>query len=159
MTSLDLSSFNTSRVTNMSCMFYFSDYLQTIYVGDDWSTDAVTSSSNMFTGCDRLVGGKGTTWKSSNPSDKTYARIDGGTSNPGYFTAARTGYACYNPTAKMLAFYFNDLRSYHEGRGETTYDLNQGSAKPGWYTDGTYAEVTRVHFDPSFINARPQSTY
>jgi surface protein len=59
----------------------------------------------------------------------------------------------------MLAFYFDDNRSYHEGRGETTYDLNQGSAKPGWYTDGTYAEVTRVHFDQSFANARPKSTY
>jgi surface protein len=159
LTSLDLSSFNTSQVTNMYKMFWSSNNLKTIYVGDGWSTDAVTSSDYMFTACDRLVGGKGTTWKSSNPSDKTYAHIDGGPSNPGYFTAARTGYASYNPTAKLLAFYFDDKRSYHEGRGETTYDLNQGSAKPGWYTDGTYAEVTRVHFDQSFINARPKSTY
>ena len=28
----------------------------------------------------------GTTWDSSNPKDKTYAHIDGGPSNPGYFT-------------------------------------------------------------------------
>lgn len=28
-----------------------------------------------------------TVWASSNPRDKTYAHIDGGTSNPGYFTA------------------------------------------------------------------------
>ena len=159
LTSLDLGTFNTSQVTNMYKMFWDSNNLQTIYVGDGWSTDAVTSSDHMFSGCEHLVGGKGTTWKSSNPTDKTYAHIDGGTSNPGYFTAARTGYASYNPTAKMLAFYFDDKRSYHEGRGETTYDLNQGSAKPGWYTDGTYAKVTRVHFDPSFINARPKSTY
>ena len=159
LTSLDLGTFNTSQVTNMYKMFWDSNNLQTIYVGDGWSTDAVTSSDHMFSGCEHLVGGKGTTWKSSNPTDKTYAHIDGGTSNPGYFTAARTGYASYNPTAKMLAFYFDDKRSYHEGRGETTYDLNQGSAKPGWYTDGTYAEVTRVHFDQSFANARPKSTY
>ncbi|MCI7559653.1 MAG: hypothetical protein MSS76_06005 [Clostridium sp.] len=32
-----------------------------------------------------LVGGLGTTYNSSYV-DKTYARIDGGTSNPGYFT-------------------------------------------------------------------------
>jgi hypothetical protein len=32
------------------------------------------------------VGGQGTTWNESNPTDKTYAHIDGGTSNPGYFT-------------------------------------------------------------------------
>ena len=40
----------------------------------------------MFTGCTSLVGGQGTAYNSSNPKDKTYAHIDGGTSNPGYFT-------------------------------------------------------------------------
>ena len=159
LTSLDLSSWDTSNVTGMSYMFFDCGNLQTIYVSDGWSTDAVTSSGYMFTGCDRLVGGKGTTFNLQNPTDKTYAHIDGGPSNPGYFTVGGGGYASYNPTAKLLAFYCDDKRSYHEGRGETTYDLNQGSAKPGWYTDGTCAKVTRVHFDPSFINARPKSTY
>ena len=32
------------------------------------------------------MGGQGTTYNSSNPTDMTYAHIDGGTSNPGYFT-------------------------------------------------------------------------
>ena len=40
----------------------------------------------MFDVCHSLVGGKGTTYSSSNPKDKTYAHIDGGTSNPGYFS-------------------------------------------------------------------------
>ena len=158
LTELDLSSFNTSRVTDMHRMFFECENLKTIYAGDGWNTDAVTSYDYMFYKCPKLVGGRGTTYDARH-DDKSYAHIDGGPSNPGYFTAARTGYASYNPTAKLLAFYCDDLRSYHEGRGETTYDLNQGSAKPGWYTDGTYAEVTRVHFDPSFINARPKSTY
>ena len=43
----------------------------------------------MFNSCNakitNLVGGAGTTYNSSK-IDKTYARIDGGTSNPGYFT-------------------------------------------------------------------------
>ena len=60
--------------------------LRTIYVGSGWSTAAVTSSSDMFFNCTSLVGGQGTTYSSSNPTDKTYAHIDGGTSNPGYFT-------------------------------------------------------------------------
>ena len=158
LTELDLSSFNTSRVTDMHRMFFECENLKTIYAGDGWNTDAVTSYDYMFYKCPKLVGGRGTTYDARH-DDKSYAHIDGGPSNPGYFTAARTGYASYNPTAKMLAFYFDDNRSYHEGRGETTYDLNQGSAKPGWYTDGTNAKVTRVHFDPSFINARPKSTY
>ena len=46
----------------------------------------MTYSSDMFTGCTSLVGGQGTAYNSSNPKDKTYAHIDGGTSNPGYFT-------------------------------------------------------------------------
>ena len=45
----------------------------------------VTSMSYVFTGSSNLVGGAGTTYNSSYIA-KTYARIDGGTSNPGYFT-------------------------------------------------------------------------
>ncbi|MBR6947651.1 MAG: BspA family leucine-rich repeat surface protein, partial [Muribaculaceae bacterium] len=86
LTSLDLSSFNTSNVTMMSSMFYNCPDLRTIYVGSGWSTAAVTGSANMFFNCTSLVGGQGTTWNESNPTDKTYAHIDGGTSNPGYFT-------------------------------------------------------------------------
>ena len=86
LTSLDLSHFNTSKVTYMNKMFEGSTNLRTIYVGSGWSTAAVTSSTNMFNNCTSLVGGQGTTWNSSNPTDKTYAHIDGGTSNPGYFT-------------------------------------------------------------------------
>ena len=85
LTSLDLLSFNTSNVTNMSQMFYRCKTLTTIYVGEGWSTEAVTDSEDMFFGCSSLVGGKGTTYFSSH-SNASYAHIDGGTSNPGYFT-------------------------------------------------------------------------
>ncbi len=40
----------------------------------------------MFSECSKLKGGQGTTWNSSNPTDETYAHIDGGSNNPGYFT-------------------------------------------------------------------------
>ncbi len=86
LTNLDLSHFNTSKVTDMWAMFYHSYNLRTVYVGNGWSTAAVTNSAIMFSDCTSLVGGQGTTWKSSNPTDKTYAHIDGGPSNPGYFT-------------------------------------------------------------------------
>ena len=86
LTSLDVSGFNTAKVTDMRYMFAGCPSLQTIYVGNDWSTAAVTESSNMFTNCFNLVGGKGTTYD-ANHIDKAYAHIDGGTSNPGYFTA------------------------------------------------------------------------
>jgi hypothetical protein len=72
-------------------MFYNCPDLRTIYVGSGWSTAAVTTSTNMFYNCSSLVGGQGTTWNESNPTDKTYAHIDGGPSNPGYFTAKNAG--------------------------------------------------------------------
>ena len=90
LTSLDLSSFNTSKVTNMSNMFGGCTHLITVYVGNGWSTAAVTNSTYMFYDCTSLVGGQGTTYDYSH-SDKTYAHIDGGPSNPGYFTAKNAG--------------------------------------------------------------------
>jgi surface protein len=164
LTSLDLSSFNTSKVTDMSRMFWDNRNLRTIYVGNGWSTATVTSSNDMFYNCTSLVGGQGTTYNSSNPMDKTYAHIDGGTSNPGYFTAEGDApwtnpdeaYACYTPSYTTLTFYYDNQRSSRPG---TTYDLNTGNNEPAWETDGTNASVTQVVFDPSFADARPTTTY
>ena len=85
LTSLDLSNFNTAKVISMENMFRSCTSLTTIYAGDEWSTAAVSQSNNMFTGCTNLVGGKGTTYD-ENYVDVAYAHIDGGPSNPGYFT-------------------------------------------------------------------------
>ena len=84
-TTMDLSSFNTSNVIEMEFMFNSCGNLKAIYASDNFSTNAVTLANNMFTGSSNLVGGAGTTYNSSFV-DKTYARIDGGTSSPGYFT-------------------------------------------------------------------------
>ena len=88
LTKLDLSSFNTAQVTDMGSMFGFCQHLQTICVGDDWSTAAVTNSDYMFTKCTNLVGGAGTTYD-ENHIDASYAHIDGGPSNPGYLSQKR----------------------------------------------------------------------
>ena len=85
-TTLDLSNFNTSNVTEMSYMFNALINLKTIYASDRFVTTSVTNSDNMFLYCTSLVGGQGTTYDSTKV-DKTYARIDGGTSSPGYFTS------------------------------------------------------------------------
>ena len=50
-----------------------------------WNTDNVSSSGKMFELCKNLKGGHGTSYDSAH-TDKAYARIDGGTDNPGYFT-------------------------------------------------------------------------
>ena len=84
-TTLDVSNFDTSKVTNMMNMFQGSSNLKTIYGSSKFVTTAVTNSTDMFLSSTNLVGGSGTKYNSSH-IDKTYARIDGGTSNPGYFT-------------------------------------------------------------------------
>ena len=78
--------FDTSKVTEMGSMFANSRYLKTIYVPSTFVTTAVIHSTGMFTGCSNLVGGAGTVFNSSYIT-ATRAHIDGGTSNPGYFTA------------------------------------------------------------------------
>ncbi len=154
LTSLDLSSFNTSKVTVMNFMFYDCNKLRTIYVGNRWSTDAVTAaqtvSAKMFSFCTNLVGGQGTTYDVSH-IDHTYAHIDGGPSDPGYFTGPPEAYACYTSSNTTLTFYYDNLRSSHTN----TYSLNTGTVEPGWLS----ANVTEVVFDSSFAGARPKSTF
>ena len=156
LTSLDLSSFNTSNVTDMTDMFFGCINLNTVYVGKNWSTEAVTNSSDMFYNVISLVGGMGTVYNESNPMDKTYAHIDGGPSNPGYFTLIPEPYACYTPSNMTLTFYYDNQRSTRPG---TTYDLNTSFARPGWRIDDISRDVTKVVFDPSFASVRPTSTY
>ena len=83
--SLDLSSFNTENVTEMDQMFYECSSLEKIIVSSKFNTLNVTSSNDMFANCANLVGGAGTTYDGGH-IDNEYARIDGGTAAPGYFT-------------------------------------------------------------------------
>lgn len=84
-TELDVSSFDTSNVTEMGQMFLGNTALTTIYASDRFVTAKVSGSANMFANCTALKGGAGTAFDPG-AIDKTYARIDGGVSEPGYFT-------------------------------------------------------------------------
>ncbi len=83
--SIDLSNFDTQKVVFMGSMFASCPNLTTIYASNKFVTNAVTNGSDVFDKTTNLVGGAGTKYNSSFV-DKTYARIDGGTSLPGYFT-------------------------------------------------------------------------
>ena len=154
LTTLDLSNWNTAKVTSMYGMFNGSSKLTTVYVGKNWSTTQVTSSDYMFTFCISLVGGSGTKYEFGNEEDKTYAHVDGGTSNPGYFWAPIEAYAVYDTSNTTLTFYYDSNRASRTG---TVYDLNTGTTQPGWYTYRT--SITNVVFDESFADARPTTTY
>ena len=144
LTSLGLSNFNTGNVTNMIRMFSGCSNLTTIYAGEGWSLESVTSDNGMFNGCSKLEGYMGTTY---NPSfvDKTYARIDGGPDAPGYLSVKG-----YVPTVESVQFNQNNsiltLTTVTEGatikyrvdNGEwTTY--SNPLAMEGEYTIQAYA--------------------
>ena len=123
LTSLDLSSFNTENVTKFSNMFKECSNLKTIYVGSGWSTANVAEGTSMFYGCTNLVGGAGTPYD-ENHTDYTYAHIDGGTSNPGYFTAknAPEGEATFDGKVARVSGErtLDEAFEQHGGRAEAT---------------------------------------
>lgn len=157
LTSLDLRNFNTAKVTDMSHMFHGCTNMRTICVGDGWSTANVTQSGYMFTSCTNLVGGSGTVFASTHV-DKEYARVDGGTSAPGYFVDLSyndTPYVLLSADGTTLTFYRDSQRLT---RSERTYNLNEGENAPDWRNDGSYEGVTNVVFHESFAQARPTTT-
>lgn len=153
LTFLNLSSFNTAKVQYMNSMFNGCSKLKTILVSEKWKTQAVLNSNFMFTGCSSIKGGKGTTYD-SNHVDKLYARIDGGTTTPGYLTEDKVTYAQLSEDETILTFYCDNKKGARPG---ISYDLNTGNSNPGWY--GKRASVTNVVFDASFAEVRPTSTY
>ena len=147
---LDLSSFNTSAVYNTTNMFNGCSALKTIYVGDEWNAQGMSSSTQMFTGCTSIVGGAGTTYD-ANHVDKAYAHVDA-SGNPGYLTYLGAYAVLANNT---LTFYSDTKKNERTG---TVYSLNQATDTPAWYNDGSSWNITTVVFDPSFANARPTTT-
>ena len=155
LTTLDLSTFNTSKVTNMSYMFNGSTSLNTIYVSDKFVTTAVTSSTSMFGNMPKLVGGNGTKYNSSYV-DKTYAHIDGGTSNPGYFTdiadkdiPAPNSFATDSWKTIIKAVRNNNISKYNVGDTKTVDLGTYGTHTLRVANTSTPSECSRAGFSQS----------
>ena len=88
LTELNLSSFDTRNVTEMNSMFFGCFLLETIYVSEQWRTESVIFSTEMFENCGLLTGGNGTAFD-LDYTDKTYAVIDKD-GQPGYLTGVYT---------------------------------------------------------------------
>ena len=81
---LDLSNFDTSQVDSAYNMFS-STRSRTIFASNLFVLDNVDDSQDLFYDNNNLIGGNGTAFSASNPTNKTYARIDA-PGTPGYFT-------------------------------------------------------------------------
>ena len=117
-TTLDVSHFDTSNVINMEVMFAYMTNLKTIYASSKFVTTSVTSSTSMFEKSTNLVGGAGTKYNKSH-LDKTYARIDGGTSNPGYFTENPSTFSTDSWATIVSSVKAGNTRGYKVGETKT----------------------------------------
>ena len=144
LTSLDVTYFNTANVTDMNKMFYKCSALTTIYASDNFVTDKVEYSYNMFYDCTSL---KGTTLEYvASKTDHNYANCG----TDGYFTSG-CGYAEYDNATGTLTFRYKGVKP------EGAYGLNEGTSDPGWIEKSS--KINKVVFDASFANARPTSCY
>ena len=124
LTCLDVSGFDTSGVADMNSMFANCTFLKTIY-GGNWSN--ISNSSNMFTGCNNLTGEKGSTKATRHIyTDSRSAHIDGGYSNPGFFTDIAND----QPSENAEPYYVikgNTLTLYYDDQMD-----ERAGAQPGW---------------------------
>ena len=167
LTTLDLSGFNTYKLTSCHDMFSQCSNLHTIY-GNRWNIIANMSTTEkqkfmiwkmnhpnehyMFGGCTSLVGGAGTQYDDSKTSDYEYCRIDGGTTSPGYFTCKPSTMSAYAVLYKgVLTLYYDNLRYSHIGE---KHDITFGE-KPSYCGDKS---IKQVQIDASMSNVAPTST-
>ena len=155
LTNVDISSFYTPNLKDLRYMFYACPKLTTIYAGKYWSTAKVTTGNNMFEGCNNLIGEAGTKYN-SNRCDYTYARIDGGTTKPGYFTYKSAPpviepepYALLSDDNTVLTFYYDNQMAERNGMGVWPFS-GSNNDYPSWY--GQKKNITSVVFDESFAN-------
>ena len=112
---IDLSDWDSSKVTNMEMMFYWCPNLKHIYVSEKFKTDKVSNSKNMFTDVKKIIWWQWTTYSSSH-IDKEYARIDCWPGKPGYFSTKDGNYSSCN----------QQLSCKYETKNDQTYMvLNQ----------------------------------
>ena len=143
LTKLDLSVMDLSPVTKTSDMFNGCKNLTTIICKQNLSGIPAANSYGMFYGCEKLVGGAGTAYEEAH-MDAAYAHVDGGTSNPGYFTAPADLYGVIDDT--KLTIYYD-------------YDIVKNDGVTNWWEDYSItSKVMEVVFDASCDEARPTST-
>ena len=87
LTTVDITSFRADSLQYTEQMFANCTNLESIYVSSTFDLSSRSlSDSDMFMDCStNLQGTKGTVW-TSDKTGKDYARIDGGTTTPGYFS-------------------------------------------------------------------------
>ena len=145
LTSLNVTNFNTANVEDMRSMFKNCSALTGIFASNKFVTDMVINGSDMFSGCDKLIGA---IKYIGSQTDHHYANyVDGYFSPEGGFPA----YAVFDGGTRTLTF------GCGPSKPAGAYDLNVENNTSGW--NAQKENIEKVVFDASFANARPTSCY
>ena len=150
---LDLSCFNTKSVESMAGMFKMTgdNKLKTIVVGEQFSTNALSSHNEMFYGCKNLPN------FNAAEVDKTHANYGAG----GYLTYYLQPSAVYNTKTNVLTFKIRDI-THELGTDETLVaDFYDPAVNANWFngtknkfywSDDVKNAVTKVVIEKNFSN-------
>ena len=149
---LELSSFNTEKVTVTQGMFYNDEMLVKVFVGDEWTMDAVNNSSQMFSYCGSLVGQDGTRFNTAY-TDAARAHYGEG----GYLRHHATEYAVTIPQSGIGTFSADEAVIMPEGLEAyycTDYSEGGGTVLARSYNSTVIPEATGV-----ILRGTPGETY
>ena len=155
LTSLDVSNFTFKSNTNTYSFLYGCSNLQKLVIpatASYWN-----NRFSYYEGACKGVGTQSAPCTLIYPSGFTPEKTSEGDGwymwKDGYFKDAEPEpYAVLSTDKKTLTFYYDNHKGLLTG---TTYDLNTGSERPGWFDYNS--PVTNVVFDSSFADARPTS--
>ena len=145
------STFRVDKVRYMDEMFFNCSHLETIYCNGNWASEAPSAESKwMFWSCGELKGEEGTVYDDSYSSNLTYARPDGGTENPGYFTQKRKLYTNFD--GEVLTYYYDGLSESKSGTQEDyTPEAGHDKKRFAAYHD----QIKKVVIDESLQRFQP----
>ena len=159
---LDLTNFDTSKAKSMWFMFSECSSLEKIYASDKFvTTNLITwdnySQYNLFRNCTKLKGDNGTEFSSSNV-DASYAHIDGGTDNPGYFSS--TAEVSVKLDANGGVFGDGATVKEYTGKNKLVLSLNENPIKEGSFFIGwsNKADATTSIYQGNSINVFMEDT-
>ena len=160
LTTLDLNHFNTSSLEDAEGMFAYCTSLTTIYCSNDWKSNKVTSSDDMFADCTAPLTSvsSGESYDAGNANDINFA-------NPttGYFTIPKIAKALWLPTAPgggTLVFVY-DTVDYTSGTyriGGTDYPVTEiydVNSSHDWADDEENPDIddiVHITIDPNFAS-------
>ena len=112
---LDVRNFDMSNVKDAGSMFAGCKSLETIACENDWSAFSF-DDTDMFEGCTSLQGGAiPPTPYSAEHTGKEYARFDGGSALPGYFSGAKEIYGVFSADGKTYTLYYDRKKAERGG--------------------------------------------